>query len=121
MNAWQDVIDFHKKFGLDYDGPPRTLDKETQEFRENFILEEGDEFFTASSDAHQLDACVDLVYVILGYCRLRGWNFEEAWKRVQQANMAKVLAASSADSKRGYRFDVVKPKDWKAPNLNDLV
>jgi predicted HAD superfamily Cof-like phosphohydrolase len=76
-----------------------------------------------------LDGLVDLLYVLMGTVRFCGFHtnspfgqrFHEAWRRVQQANMAKTRAASSGDSKRGTSFDVVKPVGWVPPTLKDLV
>ncbi len=69
----------------------------------------------------QFDAMIDLVYVALGTSYHHGVDFDEGWRRVHGANMKKVLAKSQEDSKRGYRFDVVKPKGWKPADLSDLV
>jgi hypothetical protein len=49
-----------------------------------------------------------------------GFNFEEAWRRVQEANMQKVRTARVVDSARGSTFDVVKPEGWTPPVLADL-
>jgi predicted HAD superfamily Cof-like phosphohydrolase len=69
----------------------------------------------------QLDALVDLVYVALGTAYMHGFDFNEAFKRVHEANMKKVRAVSMRDSKRGSIYDVVKPEDWTPPDLSDLV
>ena len=94
-----------------------------------------------------LDALVDLQYVLLGTAHLMGFNtdakivkqvqetpdempkpwsfvvnrFEEAWDRVQKANMTKVRTKNPADSKRKSEYDVVKPEGWEPPQLHDLV
>lgn len=78
---------------------------------------------------HSLDGFVDLLYVLMGTVRFFGFHtespfgqrFHEAWRRVQQANMTKQRAESKDKSKRGTTFDVVKPKGWVAPNLDNLV
>lgn len=69
----------------------------------------------------QFDSLIDLVYVALGTAYHHGVDFDEGWRRVHAANMRKVLAKTAEDSKRGYRFDVVKPKSWRPPDLSDLV
>lgn len=69
----------------------------------------------------QFDSIIDLIYVALGTAFHHGVDFNEGWRRVHAANMRKVLAKSPEDSKRGYRFDVVKPKNWSPPDLSDLV
>lgn len=129
---WCDIVDFHHKFGLNYDGPPRVLPGELGDFRAKFLQEELDEYNEARAEIAAngdsiplreklLDALVDLVYVALGTAYLHGFNFAEAWRRVQRANMAKVRAERADQSKRGSTFDVVKPEGWKPPSHVDLV
>jgi len=139
-----DMEKFHQKFGLEYHGLPRMLEPELFGFRSKFLEEELQEWrdeqdglvtaMTADDGspdhravAHglhqQLDALVDLVYVALGtaYLQFGRKVFNEAWRRVQTANMAKVRAQKSGDSKRGSTFDVVKPEGWRPPDHHDLV
>lgn len=108
-------------------------------FRVGFMLEELIEF----ADAHRaedleamLDALVDLDYVQKGTVHLAGFGamivldegnvvgrvYEEAWRRVHEKNMQKELAPVGDErSKRGTRFDVVKPEGWTPPAFDDLV
>lgn len=139
-----DVADFHHKFGLDYGGSPRSLPDDLESFRVLFMGEELEEYAglpqgqltSALKDMlaqrgpqedslarreMQLDALVDLAYVLLGTAYLQGFNFAEAWRRVQVANMSKVRVERAEDSKRGSTFDVVKPQGWKPPCHADLV
>lgn len=139
-----DIAAFHERFGLEYTGNPRALPKELGDFRVDFKREELREYIKASHILHlelttegrdpdpgviveqledQLDALVDMVYVIIGTAYLHGyrWRWQEAWDRVHRANMAKVRAASAGDSKRGSTFDVVKPPGWEKPTHKDLV
>lgn len=139
----KDIIDFHEKFDLAYVGPPRVLTRELFEFRLGFMQEELDEwaksterglseversgspdlFHYESQLEKQLDALVDLQYVLLGTAYLQGLSpvFPDAWASVHKANMAKVRAQSIQDSKRGSLFDVVKPVGWEPPDHLDLV
>lgn len=120
----KDIQDFHEKFGLGYDQGPRALDRELHKFRQAFMQEELDEYEAAheADDLEgQLDALVDLAYVLLGTAYLQGLPFAEAWRRVHEANMAKVRVERAEDSKRGSTFDVVKPEGWTAPDHSDLV
>jgi predicted HAD superfamily Cof-like phosphohydrolase len=132
-----DVEEFHKKFGLEYTGKPRHLMGELGEFREKFLREEVEEYASIRAElgsrrdptdseithglALQLDALVDEVYVAIGNAYLQGFDFREAWRRVHAANMKKVRAERAEDSKRGTKFDVVKPPGWEAPSHLDLV
>ena len=125
MGMYQDIQDFHSKFGLEGPSVPTELDSDTLDFRMKFMEEELDEFSEAwnTSDMEkQFDALIDLVYVALGTAHMMGLNFDEGWKRVHEANMKKVRASSDgSNSKRGSSLDVVKPEGWVAPDLSDLV
>jgi predicted HAD superfamily Cof-like phosphohydrolase len=141
MDLFQDIKDFHEKFELTYNGKPRVLEEELAKFRVGFLAEElGEYAFGGDEDninilagivkedlspplklEDQLDALVDLVYVAIGTAYLQGFDFNEAWRRVHEANMKKVRALREVDSKRGSIYDVIKPPGWEAPNLRDLV
>lgn len=71
----------------------------------------------------QLDSLVDLNYVSHGTAYLHGFNFDEAFRRVHEANMNKVRVDSETleGSVRKSKFDVVKPDDWTPADLSDLV
>lgn len=142
QSLFEDIKDFHRKFGLAYDGPPRVLNYTLEKFRVGFMAEELAEYLTDNKDFQkkfidmanealllidspsrekQLDALVDMVYVILGTAYMKGWDFDEAWRRVHEANMKKVRALRAVDSARGSLYDVIKPEGWVAPDLKDLV
>jgi len=148
FNTWDpmaDIVDFHTKFSLGYDGPPRALPKEIAEFRTGFMREEIDEYHMSNAMANVeaglesdkrdlanytyhlenvLDALVDEMYVVLGTAYLQGFGpkiFKEAWNRVHAANMTKVRATDASDSKRNSIHDVVKPLEFKPPRHVDLV
>lgn len=113
-----DVANFHSKFGLT--GP---LTPEEEELRHKRLYEEVHEYREAVEEGNkekQLDALVDTVYIAIGTANRQGWNFDEAWKRVHAANMAKERGTEN-NSKYGSTFDIVKPVGWTAPDLSDLV
>lgn len=145
-----DIVAFHQKFGQEYLGKPRSLRSEGEgddtifDFRSKFMQEEkteyddeqekldekvakGDEQGIAKHLELQLDALVDLTYVVLGtaYLQFGAKIFNEAWRRVQEANMKKVRADraedGAIDSGRKPTFDIVKPRGWVAPSHLDLV
>jgi predicted HAD superfamily Cof-like phosphohydrolase len=134
-----DVEAFHKKFNQHYEGSPRQLEPSQQAFRMKFIAEEmheltdaekaertmcdgsvslTSEHFARCYRADQLDAICDLIYVLLGYAHLRGWNVAEAWRRVQFANMSKTPASAGEGR---HSTDIVKPLGFFPPNHEDLV
>lgn len=120
-NMVADIRDFHEKFGLEYNGRPRALDGDLRGFRMKFMQEELDEYVDAETLEKELDALVDLVYVALGTSYVHGFDFNEAWRRVHEANMKKVRVERLEDSVRKSKFDVVKPPGWHGPVLSDLV
>ena len=123
VDMWNDVIRFQQKFGMDYDGSSRILEKSLEEFRQRFMDEEHREFKTAKTDEERIDAICDYIYVALGYARLRGWNFPEAWRRVQAANISKrnATAEDVLAGKARHISDIVKPDGFISPNHKDLV
>ena len=119
----QDIVEFHEKFALTYDGQPRKLPLDLRDFRVGFLNEEFREYIRASATGtleQCLDALVDLVYVAIGTSYLHGFPFSEAWDRVHAANMQKVKGDAKS-STRDSDHDVVKPEGWTAPSLSDLV
>lgn len=133
MTNFNDVGEFHEKFGLprveerrNYAGEypnepgPREVDPELLAFRVKFLQEELAEFMQGIEEGvdhvQMADALVDLVYVAMGTAHLLGYPWERLWADVQAANMRKVRAASDgSDSKRGSAWDVVKPPGWQPP------
>jgi predicted HAD superfamily Cof-like phosphohydrolase len=133
-DIFNDVVDFHEKFDLIYDGPPRALPLELFNFRHKFMQEELDEYADeqiklvtnpGKSIYHlhmQLDALIDEIYVVLGTFHLQfglrhgARLFWSAWRRVHAANMAKIRCLRPGDSKRGSTYDVIKPDGWTAPD-----
>jgi predicted HAD superfamily Cof-like phosphohydrolase len=75
----------------------------------------------ATTRAEMFDALIDLIYIALGTIHLHGWNFNEGWRRVHDANMRKVLSSKENPGKYGAKIDVVKPANWIAPDLKDLA
>lgn len=70
----------------------------------------------------QLDALVDLSYVLHGTALFQGFcRFDQAFDTVHAANMAKVRAERPEQSKRGTAFDVVKPPGWSPPVLTEFL
>lgn len=130
MSMMDDVVAFGTKFGIPLNDEPSMIDPLLLLQRVGLIREEivelrgaADQLViqpTAKDAEDFLDASVDAVYAILATCAAFGFDFDEAWRRVHAANMAKERA-SNADNKRGSQYDVVKPKGWCPPDLSDLV
>ncbi len=126
---YDDVRKFNKKFDLDCHGlspmaKPRLLDKGTTIYRLKFLLEELSEFSHACNIDDMpgaADALVDLVYVALGTAHFMGLPFDELWAEVQRANMQKERATDPSQSKRGSALDVIKPNDWRPPDIAGVL
>lgn len=120
----KDIDNFHKKYGFEKNEKVDIPDNnELINFRTAFLMEELAEYtnaITKKDAAGALDALVDIVYIALGTAWLFNLPFEKAWNEVQKANMGKIRAKDKT-GKRGTKFDVVKPKDWKAPNIEKII
>ena len=117
----KDIDQFHKKFKFEKVGIPEN--NELVNFRTSFLIEELAEYtqaITKGDSAAALDALVDIVYIALGTAWLFNLPFEKAWEEVQKANMKKIRAKSKS-KKRGTSFDVVKPKGWQAPDIEQII
>ncbi len=124
MDLFSAIKEFHSKFELEGAPQPSPLHPHLSHFRMGFLHEEVNEYKQAVRDNDlegQLDALVDLVYVALGTAYLHGFDFNEAFRRVHEANLKKTRARNDSDSKRGSSYDVVKPEGWTVPDLSDLV
>lgn len=136
---FEDVLAFHRKFGLLNFEKPGHLTKGKLRERIEFMQEELDEFIegtgleygSANEGEHnilydyggdqdlakQADALVDLVYVALGTAVMLGLPWDWLWNDVQRANMAKVRGMT----KRGHAVDVTKPPGWQGPQTQRIL
>jgi predicted HAD superfamily Cof-like phosphohydrolase len=87
------------------------------------IDEEYEEFveaFNAGDDAEQLDACFDMMWVIVAYAKTRGWDIDKAWDEGAKSNLYKIDQASGRVIRRE-DGKILKPKDWQPPNFQKFV
>jgi len=84
------------------------------------IAEEYGEFLEADYDVDELDACMDMIWVILGYCYMRGWDVEGAWNEVARSNLAKINPETVKVIKRE-DGKVLKPEGWTPPELKQFL
>jgi len=75
---------------------------------------------TFSDEVATLDACMDLIWVTLGYCIHKGYDITGAWNEVARSNMAKV-DPETGKVKRRSDGKILKPADWTPPNLAPFV
>lgn len=127
MSMFDDVGNFHRKFGLPVTQATRKaalLSEELFEYRRRFLEEELEEMASAH-DAGDLtgfaDALADLVWVALGTCHFAGIPFDEVWPHVRYANMNKITAPPDAGAHKrdaaNYRETIRKPAGWVSPEV----
>ncbi|MBR6721657.1 MAG: HAD family hydrolase [Alistipes sp.] len=111
---WNDVRDFHDKFGHPVAEKPVMIDKKRALSRAKWMNEEVAEFLIADNIYEQADAMIDLMYFALGTMVEMGLEADELFDIVQQANMAKLWP----DGKPHYNpkdGKVIKPDTWEDP------
>jgi len=92
------------------------------QFRINFLQEELDEMKKAATPNQPIeseevvDALIDLCVVAIGTLDLFDINAYEAWNEVLEANMNKKVGIKETRPNPLGLPDLVKPKDWKAPD-----
>lgn len=89
----------------------------------NLIVEEFWEFKTAvdkNDDIEQIDACFDMIWVIIGYMLSRGWDCEKIWDEGAKSNLAKIDSITGKVLKRE-DGKVMKPEGWKPPDFSKFI
>jgi predicted HAD superfamily Cof-like phosphohydrolase len=90
---------------------------------QKLVREEFDEFvrdYFACDSVGQLDGCMDLIWVTLGYCYMKGFDVEGAWAEVARSNLSKIDSVTGKVIKRN-DGKVLKPEGWTPPNLTPFV
>jgi predicted HAD superfamily Cof-like phosphohydrolase len=93
--------------------------EQLQDLYLKLIQEEYRELFEAvetKNEVEEFDACIDLIWVILGHMIVKGWNVPGGWNEVTRSNMSKL---DPTTGKAIHREDgkVIKPPTWSPPNL----
>jgi len=68
----------------------------------------------------ELKELADLVYVIYGYANVRGWDLDEAIKRVHNNNIGRCIQEDGT-IKRREDGKILKNESYPKVNLEDLV
>ena len=88
------------------------------------ITEEFSEFMEAfidDDDVEQLDACADMIWVIIGYALSRGWDIEGAWNEVARSNFSKFDAETGEPIKNPETGKIMKPATFSEPELKQFL
>ena len=89
----------------------------------NLIAEEFNEFIQANNkndEIEKLDACMDMIWVILGFCIMKGYDVRGAWDEVALSNLKKIDKATGKVIKRA-DGKVLKPEGWTPPQLEKYL
>ena len=84
------------------------------------ITEEYQELMYARTREEELDACMDLIWVILGYCYMKNYNVDGAWNEVSLSNLSKINPETGKVIKRE-DGKILKPEGWAPPKLEQFV
>ena len=89
----------------------------------NLIVEEFNEFIRANNkndEVEKLDACMDMIWVILGFCIMKGYDVHGAWDEVARSNLSKIDKETGKVIKR-QDGKVLKPEGWAPPELAKFI
>ena len=120
--VFADVHVFMHSAGQDV--PPFNANRSDQsDLYMKLIQEEYKELMDAeavSDDAEICDACFDLMWVLVGYMKSRGWDCEEIWDEGAQSNLSKIDPMTLKVKKRE-DGKILKPEGWKPPDFAKFV
>ena len=116
--VFTDVSVFLKAVGQETPSFPVTEGEQARLYKK-LIIEEFAEFLEAdidNDDVERIDACFDMIWVIVGYMKSRGWDCEGLWDEGAQSNLSKIdpetgLVRRREDGK------ILKPEGWMPPNF----
>lgn len=89
----------------------------------NLIVEEFNEYIqarNANDDTEIIDACFDMMWVIVGYMLSRGWDCERIWDEGALSNLRKIDRTTRKVLKRE-DGKVLKPEGWQPPDFSKFV
>lgn len=89
----------------------------------SLIGEETDEWrseYQRGSGTDQLKELADMVYVIYGYALTKGWDLDEAVRRVHENNLGRCIQPDGTVQRRA-DGKILKNPDYPKVNLSDLV
>lgn len=89
----------------------KLIDEEYQEFLEAFYTKD---------TAEEIDACFDMMWVIIGYMKSRGWDCENIWDEGAKSNLSKIDPTTGL-VKRREDGKILKPEGWQPPNFKKFV
>jgi predicted HAD superfamily Cof-like phosphohydrolase len=110
---YEDVKMLYRNKQLPIGAYPCLLNKTQAALRVVYMLEELAEFNQATSEGSLVksaDALVDLAYFALGTAAMMGLPWEDLWRAVHSANLAKVPGTDKYGA-----AGLIKPEGWGSP------
>ena len=89
----------------------RLINEEHQEYTDAYMQ---------FDDVATLDACMDMIWVILGFCYMKGYDVSGAWHEVARSNLSKINSETGKVIKRE-DGKVLKPEGWTPPSLEQFT
>jgi predicted HAD superfamily Cof-like phosphohydrolase len=121
--VFTDVSVFLRAVGQELPSSPQQSVSDQAELYKKLIKEEVEEFWeaeAASDDVEQIDACFDMMWVIVGYMKSRGWDCENIWDEGAKSNLSKIDPVSGKVIRRE-DGKILKPEGWKPPDFTKFV
>jgi predicted HAD superfamily Cof-like phosphohydrolase len=105
--------------------PPFIADEGDQSrLYKKLIDEEYGEFieaWEANDDVEKIDACFDMIWVIVGYMKSRGWDCEAIWDEGAKSNLAKIDPTTGKVIRRPEDGKILKPEGWAPPDFSKFA
>jgi predicted HAD superfamily Cof-like phosphohydrolase len=121
--VFTDVSVFLRAVGQEQPATPQQTVSPQAELYKNLIKEEVQEFWEAeavSDDVEEIDACFDMIWVIVGYMKSRGWDCEGIWDEGAKSNLSKIDPVTGLVRRRE-DGKILKPEGWKPPDFTKFA
>ena len=121
--VFTDVTVFLKAVGQETPAFAQSTVSDQAELYKKLIIEEYSEFIEAdinNDDVERIDACFDMMWVIVGYMKSRGWDCENIWDEGAKSNLSKIDPVTGL-VKRREDGKILKPEGWKPPDFTKFV
>jgi predicted HAD superfamily Cof-like phosphohydrolase len=121
--VFTDVAVFLKAVGQEIPSTPQQTVSDQAQLYKKLIKEEYEEFWEAeavSDDVEEIDACFDMMWVIIGYMKSRGWDCENIWDEGAKSNLSKIDPLSGKVIRRE-DGKILKPEGWKPPDFTKFA
>lgn len=117
--VFEDVKKFMQAAGQTTD----SHNEEQARLYHKLIIEEYKEYLAArlaKNDTETIDACFDMIWVIVGFMASKGWDMDGIWDEGSLSNLRKIDKETGKVLKRE-DGKVLKPEGWKKPDFSKFA